>query len=688
MRKTFNLLLVLVFFLFINTNISFSFTKNVREYLEGRFPAIYVIYLASLDELDAHEMEFIDLLEKLPESEQRIYVREVYEKGFSLEILDKLERWQEKAEKPSLNIAFPSQTETTIWKSPLYIFGTTGASPDIKVTVNGKEVEIHDYRTGNFLTVVDISEGETATIVISASRGSEKVSIERIVYYPKIWEEIPINPLAIHSTRMQPQKNQVLMVGDEIRVMFQGSPEAEAAFQIGDNPHEVLMEELNVPDLPLKGRGIYKGSYVIKEEDVRLLGEMNPQAITVTLRRKDETTSKELLGRVSLYSKSALKVVEVVNEQAKIHRVKEDSFVFQSSTLGGNGLPTEVLGYYLLPGTLFEVTGIAGEYLRTKLGANNYLIHKDDVREVQGLPQNPGGDISGVQISENREMVTIVFNMKEGIPFLIEDGGNGIRLILYGISNSKNISYNGLAPSLKEIKVELIPEEGSDVVAVTAELSKPMTGFDYQWRKTGLEISIHKPTDFTGYNLLQDKVVVIDPGHGGMDSGAIGPGNIHEKDVVLEIGKYLKNVLEEEGAHVLMTRTEDVNVNLSERIDLALKNNANLFISIHANAHSVGADAINYHGHMTIYNYNFNQLLAETIMENLIEGIGLPNARIWQRSDLVVLRCPQVPSVMVETAFMMHPEDNWYLLTSMNQIEFAHAIKEGIIDYFLSVHLK
>jgi N-acetylmuramoyl-L-alanine amidase len=682
LRRILSCLLILIFILFICFTISISSSLNVREYLEGRFPAIYAIYLVSLGELDTYEMEFIDLLEELPEHEQRIYVREVYEQGFSLEILDRLKRWQEKVEKPYLNVAFPSQTETTIWKSPLYIFGTTDASPDIKVSVNGEEVQLHDYRTGNFLTLLDIPEGKRTPVKITASRVSEEVSIERMVYYPKIWEEMPINPLTIHSTRTQPQKNQVLIVGDELKVMFQGSPNAKATFQICDNSKEVVMEELNNPDLPLGGRGIYKGSYTIKEEDVLLMKEMSPQSITITLRRGNEEISKILPGRVSFCSQLPIKVVEVVNEQTRIHRIIEDSFAFQGSTLGGDGVPTEVLGYSLLPGTLFEVTGIAGDYLRIKLGTNNYLIHKDDVREVQGLSQNPEWSISKVEITESRDNVTIILDVKEGIPFLIEDEKNGIKLILYGINNSKNVLYEGMANSLQEIKIEPIPEEGSDVVAVTTELYRSMTGFDYRWGKTGLEISIRKPSDFSGYNTLQGRTIVIDPGHGGIDSGAIGPGNIHEKDVVLEISKYLHNMLEKEGACILMTRVEDVNVNLSERIDLAISNNADIFLSIHANAHAVGADAVNYHGHMTIYNYNFNQLLAEIMMDNLIKGIGLPEAKIWQRSDLVVLRHPQVPSVMVETAFMMHPEDNWYLLQLFSQREFAAAIMEGIIDYF------
>lgn len=682
MRRILSCFLILIFILFIYITISLSSSLNVREYLEGRFPAIYAIYLASLGELDIYEMQFIDLLEELPELEQRIYIREVYEKGFSLDLLDKLKRWQKKTEKPYLNVAYPSQTEITIWKSPLFVFGTTDSSPDIKVTVNGKEVQLHDYRTGNFLTLVDILEGEKTPIVITASRDDEQVSIERMVYYPKIWEAMPISPLTIHSTRTQPQRDQVLTVGDKLRVMFQGSPEAEAIFRIGENLNEVLMEELNNPDLPLEGRGIYKGSYIIKEQDAHLMNGMGTQAITVTLRRGNEQISKKLPGRVSFSSQLPIKIIEVVRKQAGIHRIIEDSFVFQGSTLGGDGVPTQVFEYYLLPGTLFGVTGIAGDYLRLKLGTNNYLIHKDDVREVKNFSQNPDGGIHKIEITESRDNVTVLLNTKKGIPFLMENEKNGLRLILYGINDSKHVSYEGLASSVQKIKVEPIPEEGSNVVAVTIELYQPMTGFDYRWRQTGLEISIRKSPEIDRINSIQGRTIVIDPGHGGTDSGAIGPGNVHEKDVVLEIGKYLQNILEKEGARVLMTRTNDVNVNLSERIDLAIRNNADLFISIHANAHAIGADAVNYHGHMTIYNYNFNQLLAETIMDNLIKGIGLPKARIWQRSDLTVLRYPQVPSVMVETAFMMHPDDNWYLLQPIYQREFADSIKEGIEYYF------
>ena len=687
-KRTIYFLLIIIFILLVYNFTVFSDNINVREYLEGKFPAIFTIYLASLAELDDDEIEFIDLLEELPEDEQRIYIREVYEKGFSLELLEKLKSWQKKAEKIFLNVAYPAQEEQMIWNSPLHVFGSTNPSSEVKLTVNNEEVQIFDYRTGNFLTLVEVPEGERLPIIVTASRGREGISIERTVIYPQVWEEIPISPLAIHPTCMQPQQNQILTEGDELKVMFQGSPEAEATFQIGDNSNKVFMEELNDSNLPLEGRGIYLGSYTIQEQDIPSLQETIPQTITVTLRRGDKEVSRELPGKISFSSKLPIKVVEVVDEKARIHRVNADSFAFQGSTLGGDGLPAQVLGYYLLPGTIFEVTGIAGEYLRVNMGVEKYLIHKGNVREIKDITKKPFSELSKIGLSETNDRVILRFNTRKCIPFLIKDESQQLGLVLYGVKSSDYFEYEGKAPSLQKIKIEPLREEAPDAVIITMELYQSIVGFDYQWDKTELVISIRKSPEVSIYHPLQGRTIVIDAGHGGRDPGAIGPGDIHEKDVVLEISKILGSMLEDSGAKVIMTRSEDVYMDLSERIDSAVRHNADLFISIHANGHAVGADAVNYHGHMTIYNYGYNQKLAEIILDNLVEKIGLPRTRAWKRNDLVVLRRPQVPSILVETAFMMHPDDNWYLLQPDYQREFAAAIMDGIIDYFLACNTK
>jgi len=687
MKRMMCLLLILMFILPIFATNSFSSQMNVRNYLKGKFPMIFSLYLASLEDLDTCEKVFIDLLEKLPKEEQEYYAKEIYKNGFSQDLLNNLKHWQIKEEGPSLKVAYPWRSEQRIWGSPLYVFGTTDALPAVKVSVNAEEVAMFDYRTGNFLTLIKVPKEKEFPVTIIASRDGKSTLIERTVIYPYYWKEMPQDPLAIHSSNVQPREEQVLKEGDELKVIIQGSPEAEAIFQIGDRSNQVVMEEV-VNDLPwpLEGRGIYMGSYTVQAKDVPFFRETAPQTITVTLRRGDKEVSQELPGRVRFASGLLSRIVEVTNRHSWLWRVSEDNFALDRSTRGGDGLPTQALGYYILPGTRFEVMGVAGDHLRVKLGAENYLMHNENIVESGYEIKKPFTVLSRLDINETNNEVEVRLDTQERIPFLIEDDIQQLRLILYGVKSGEYIRKIGKAPSIKNIGIEYpVQEEGADIIAVTIKLEQPLAGFNYQWEETELVISMRKPPVISEDNPLQGRTIVIDPGHGGKYPGAVGPGDIHERDVVLEIGKFLLNMLEDRGAKVIITRTEDVDVDLYERIDMALENNADLFISIHANAHAEGADAINYHGHMTLYNYAYNQKLAEIMLDNLEQRMGLPRKIVWQRNNLAVLRRPQVPSVLIETAFMMHPDDNWYLIQSKYQKEFAGAIMNGCIDYFLSL---
>ena len=111
-----------------------------------------------------------------------------------------------------------------------------------------------------------------------------------------------------------------------------------------------------------------------------------------------------------------------------------------------------------------------------------------------------------------------------------------------------------------------------------------------------IKILRHTPTASSGERVVnevrrgqvitQRRVVVIDPGHGGHDPGAVGHMGIKEKDVVLAIAKRITNYLEKDGRfRVIMTRKDDTFVPLQERANIALRNRADLFISIHADAH-------------------------------------------------------------------------------------------------------
>lgn len=664
---------------------SFSTAVPVREYIEGKFPAIFTIYLSSLQDLDEYEKEFIDLLEKLPATEQRIFAREVYKDGFSIELLEKLRGWQKKVEKLFLKVAYPVQSGQRIRGNPIFVFGCTTPSRKVTVSVNGAGVEKFDYRSGNFLTLVEMPEGVEFPIKVTATLNGEETSLERTVIYQPSWQEMPVEPLAIHPLNVQPRQNQILEEGSQLRVIIQGSPRAEAVFRIGNNLKEIPMEEIKILSSTLGIKGIYQGSYIVKKEDISSIGKTDAQVITVTLRRGKEI-SRELPGKVIFSSSIPSRKVEVTGNRTRLYRIREDSFGYPASTLGGDGWLTQVMSFDLLAGTRFKISGSAGDYYRVKLGAENFLIHQNDIQEMEDKERERQPLLSKISLKETETEAEVRFNTLQHIPFLIEDEPRQLRLMLYGMQQSENIAIEGQAPSIKAIELTpLFSEQPIDAVVIDITSYHLLAGFNYYWDDSELVISLRRLPDIVKDNPLKDRIIVLDPGHGGEALGAIGPGDIHEKDVVLEISKYLQKLLEERGARVIMTRSQDINVNIQQRIDMAVAQQADLFVSIHANAHAEGADAINYHGHMTLYNYNYNQKLAEIILDNLVKRTGLPGARVWQRPDLTVLRRPQVPSVLVETAFLMHPDDNWYLLQSEYQKELALGIMNGITNYFLNL---
>ena len=665
-----------------------SANLEVREYLEGKFPAIFIIYLSSLEDLDEYEKEFIDLLEKIPAAEQRIFVREVYEEGFSLELLERLKFREQprRVVKPFLKVAYPGQNKQTIRGNPIFVFGCTSPTPEAKITVNGVVVERFDYRTGNFLTLVEVPEGMEFPIKVTVNINGEEVSLERTVRYEPFWKEMSSTPLAIHPISVQPRQNQILREGDLLKVNIQGSPSAEAVFRIGNNPVEIKMEEIKPLSTAFSGKGIYQGSYIIKDSDIPPGGETAPQAITVILRRGNEKISRELPGKVIFSSGIPSQMIEISGERTRFYRIIEDSSILPGSTLGGGSWLTQTVNFDLLTGTHFEVVGRAGEYLRVKLGTENYLIHQENVQEmpVERIKTNP--TLSEITLREDKRGTEIRFHNFKHSPFIIEDEPRQLKLISYEVKYSENVIIRGESSSVKAIEIAPYPEEQlSGVIEISIKLNHLLAGFNYYWDDSDLVISLRKLPDILKSNPLQDKIIVIDPGHGGDSNGAIGPGDIHEKTVVLEIGKYLQKVLTERGARVLMTRFLDENISLQKRTDIALEHQADLFISIHANAHAEGADALNYHGHMTLYNHIYNEKLAEIILDNLARKTGLPKTKVWERSDLAVLRQTQIPAVMVETAFLMHPEDNWFLLQPEYQQELALGIANGITEYFLNL---
>ena len=188
---------------------------------------------------------------------------------------------------------------------------------------------------------------------------------------------------------------------------------------------------------------------------------------------------------------------------------------------------------------------------------------------------------------------------------------------------------------------------------------------------------------------LSGKVIIIDPGHGGVQTGATGMnGTVYEAHQTLKISKYLAEYLSRAGAAVYMTRTEDVDVSLEARRRMTEQVDPELFVSIHLNA----AKTPDRSGTCTFYYKAFSQPLAKCIHNRLTEAYRKScyndNAKMYAAIDnganyypFYVTRTDICPSVLVEVGFITNDLECAYLKDDAYQQVFAQAIYLGIADY-------
>lgn len=306
------------------------------------------------------------------------------------------------------------------------------------------------------------------------------------------------------------------------------------------------------------------------------------------------------------------------------------------------------------------------------------------------------GLLKGVRVAQNRPgVVRIVLDTENYREYKVFPLSNPARLII-DVRGDRRVELRKAEPSLT---ARPKPLGASEPPAVTTE--RPM-----------------RPT------IAKIRRIVLDPGHGGHDPGAVGLTGLKEKDVVLAVGLKLRELVREElGLDVVMTRSTDVFIPLEERTAIANKVNADLFVSIHANAapNRVASGIETYYLNlaktekvaqlaakengttlekvstlqailfdlMANYKLNDSAHLAESVQRSLVKAVKTEHADTRnlgvKQGPFYVLVGASMPSILVETAFISNSTEEQRLKDGPFQDILAHGILDGIRGYVLSV---
>ena len=239
------------------------------------------------------------------------------------------------------------------------------------------------------------------------------------------------------------------------------------------------------------------------------------------------------------------------------------------------------------------------------------------------------------------------------------------------VGRGVTVLVDGAAP--ESFSNAYITDEGVTMVPLRA-LAEAL-GFSVRWDQETRTVSvISGPAD-----AARSAVVVLDPGHGGLSTGA-GYGGAAEKDLNLSIASQAAALLEEAGLTVYMTRSGDEDVDLYERTVMAAEWEADLFVSVHCNASVIYPDAEG------IYTAAFSEdtpgwTLAETLRETMMAATGAGDMGTEARPNLAVLRTAQVPAALVECGYMSTPAELEKLVQPDYQAKLARGIADGVLAY-------
>jgi N-acetylmuramoyl-L-alanine amidase len=559
-----------------------------------------------------------------------------------------------------LQIVHPTKNAKITAVSATFVCGS--APPDGKLTINGQPVTIDPG--GGFLAMVDLIPGK---FVITAELNWREHTYQatRTIMVAAPEQPAPVTPLTIEY--VTPGQDQELLPGDTVTVVCKGSPGMKGYFTIkGVQRHWPLLES------PSGMAGIYQGVYRINAKD-----RLHQSRIKVTLvDSRKKTVEREAPGRLSLFTANLPVIAQVA---------AADAVLRAGPALG----PYDKGGYLLFPpeGTLLQLTGRRGNEYRVRL--NDSLSVWVTVDQVKLLPEGtaiPRAVVGNLTVGRVKNTVQVRLPLKWQLPFQVEADSDGryVDLVLFGaFSNTDRITNTAIAV-VKQVNWFQDDRETYRLRVNTVPDS--WWGYDARYEGRQLVLELRTPPPLTvGSNPLVGLTVAIDAGHGA-GGGAMGPTGYAEGDANWAIAAVMQKKLQAKGVCVVLTRPGTTDVPLTARPKKAWLERADILISVHNNSLGYGGNPLQKHGFEIYYFTPMSYALAREIHRAYRESFGakqqfpLPDGGLYY-GNLALTRVPQMPAVLVESAYQIYPAEEAWLKTEEFREACAEAMISGLESY-------
>jgi len=352
------------------------------------------------------------------------------------------------------------------------------------------------------------------------------------------------------------------------------------------------------------------------------------------------------------------------------------------ATIIGRSTPAGTYKWMLVPGTIVQETGRSGDNVRVRFDSQlEVWIDSTSVRPLAATYPAPRRTVGAMSLVPAADWVDVVMPVSSPPPYLIEQDLGHITLTLYGTTATPDVIKFLQNDSLVRI-INWVPEQ-SDRIRLRIELTRPPYGYLVLFDPArGFILRLRRPPRVNPNRPLEGLIITVDPGH--PPGGAIGPTALTEAEGVLPVSFKLRDILQQRGATVVMTRTTLEAVDLHLRSVIARRANANALISIHLNAFGDGVNPFPNVGTSTLFFHPQTEPLARLVQAGMMREMGLRDLGIHYQ-NIAIGRTMWMPSLICEGAFLMVPEQENAVKTPAFQERYARGVADGIEAYFRSL---
>jgi N-acetylmuramoyl-L-alanine amidase len=548
----------------------------------------------------------------------------------------------------AIKVVYPGEGASLTARDSNYMLGSVGTGA-ATLTINGQRAVV--YPNGAFMAFLKTPPASSPKFDLVAVAGADTARYTHNLRVPPVIAPLPTEGnLIVDSTEFAPRTNNTLFLRDDDRTTVR--------IRIPSNANATLVT--STVRIPLERSGEI-ASRTINASDLRAGG-------MIVVARDGDTVRIPVTGLRG----PRFDAPEFVRLGRGIAPSDTDAVIY------GRVLPNDNYKWFLLPGTVAEMTGRNGAYTRIRVANDLEMWVSDADVDTVPAPAPARRQTANGRVRSSPNSADLVIPVTSTPAFFVEEHNRQIELVMYGVQgNTDVINYPTGDTLIKSVTWE---QESADRIRFTLHLTQRPTGWMALMERGNFILRVRRAPSVDRDAPLRGRVIALDPGH--PPAGATGPTSFYEGEAALAIANRAKAMLEAKGATVVMTRTTMDPLELAPRRQVARRADAEAFISIHLNAFPDGVNPfVATAGTGTYFFRTHAEPLARPIQERMLALMSLKDEGVFYRSLAVTVQS-WMPAVLTEGAYVIIPEQEAALRTANYQDRYARSIVEGLELYF------